>query len=208
MKTNLSLLAGAGLALFTSCATEPRTSTSNPASAPSRYPSHPIQVSFMQTAAYGPDSSGDEDSWQTTWSFEDENGEAALNEPIQGEEAIEWHFASNFFLFIDENKSSAIDWDKCTDENGKRLNWKKLKCPFDQLKHRGLDPGIDGLVRIVFPAGAASNGYNISYRLVTYLDKTADQSGDKRLLALPYEYYMVEATLVWDSSGLRHHHKK
>lgn len=63
------------------------------------------------------------------------------------------------------------------------------------------------MVRVVFPRQAVNS--DIVYRLVTGDCPLAPPQDKQGVLAVPYDYYMVEATLVWDSSGgLRHHHKK
>jgi hypothetical protein len=193
MKTNFSPLAVGGLILFVSYQ-----ATWVKAGDDSRV-THPIKFTIQTNIVYGPGSHGSRrDSCQVTWTFR--NGtDSALQETVHPNDIVEWHFDSKFFLYIDET-ASQVDWDKCTDPSGNKLNWitDKLPCPFNQANHRGLYATniADWSVSLVFPSNAVKSDH-IHYRVVTIPDTGLNPQGGKKLLAMPYDYYMVEAVLDW-----------
>jgi hypothetical protein len=193
-----SLLAAASL-LLASC----KRSVENSALASQ---TNRINVFLVESNAYSPDDGDpDPDSHQVTWIFRNKKNQALTNK-IRSNQVVEWHFRSPFFLYIDESKSHVTNWDTCTDAASNSLHWitnapaNGLACPFNQTNHRALCATNigDWVVSIVFPTNAAPYKTNIYYRLVTGDCPQTTLQADPHVLIAPYDYYMVEAILVWD----------
>lgn len=212
MKTGLLLLA-AGSLLLSSC--KSGTDGSAPATpvpvaivAPTL---HKLYVLFEEKDAHSHDHTNEanNDTHQVAWTLRSDSG-PALSEKIYANDLVEWHFTSKFFLYVAENQ---INWDKCFDGNNNPLpRTHCTSCPFNDTNHRAIcatniGPN-DWVVRVVFPPYIAHRGQSIIYRLVSNFDCVPMSQGNKHGFAVPFDYYMVEATLVWDSAGLEHDHDK
>lgn len=201
MKTSLLFLAAGSLLLASCKSGQDNSGQVNPppadiglVSKAGRYPIHRIDVLLTKTNPAA-------DSHQVTWKLRS-HGNQGFTEPIYSNQVVQWHFTTNFFLYIDESQSH-VDWNGCMDADGNLLVWTNcVSCPFDQTNHhRALCASNnigDWVISVVFPSNAAPYKERIKYRLVTGFDCV----GGKR--AMPYDYYMVEALLVWDDAGKKY----